>query len=345
VAGSRFREDSLVERRADVRSSRIDVLVAGTCVADILVRPVPLADSIGGGRLFHVDPIEVTSGGIVCNTGLGLARLGCSVAAASLVGDDPWGSLIRERLTAAGLDAAGIEAAAGHATSTTAVLIDPSGERSFAHHVGGCGAIDLAWIRRQLPRFARASWAVVGYAGLLPGLERDLGDAARMIREAGCRVALETGGSGGTLADVAPALPAVDLYVPSLDEAAAQTGSTDPGAIIQRYRDLGADGIVGVKLGSRGTLLSPTPGEVCEIPCLPAPGRVIDTTGAGDALLAGLLAGIIRGMAPPEACLLGAAHAACCVTAAGATAGLRSFDETLLLARGSPLEDSECPHS
>ena len=53
-------------------------------VADILVRPVPLAQPVGGGRLLHVDPIEVTTGGIVCNTGIGLARLGLTVAAAGM---------------------------------------------------------------------------------------------------------------------------------------------------------------------------------------------------------------------------------------------------------------------
>ena len=65
---------------------------------------------------------------------------------------------------------------------------------------------------------------------------------------------------------------------------------------------------------------------------MPAPDAVIDTTGAGDALVAGLVAGIVRGMPPREACLLGAANAAWCVTAAGATAGLRPFEETQLLA-------------
>ena len=51
-------------------SKLFDCVVAGTCVADILVRPVPLEAPIGGGRLFHVDPVEVTTGGIVCNTGV-----------------------------------------------------------------------------------------------------------------------------------------------------------------------------------------------------------------------------------------------------------------------------------
>ena len=141
------------------------------------------------------------------------------------------------------------------------MLIDPAGERSFAHHVGGCAAIDLAWIRRQLPQLARAEWVVLGYVGLLPGLEADLAAAVTAIRAAGCRLAVETGGGGGRLADVAPALPLLDLYVPSLDEASAQTGCDDPRAILARYRDLGAAGILGVKLGSQGTLLSPAAGS------------------------------------------------------------------------------------
>lgn len=309
-----------------------DVAVVGTVVADILVRPVPLGEPVGDGRLFHVEPIEVTTGGIVCNTGLGLARLGLRVAAGGLVGGDLWGDLIRERLTAAGVDSGAVATLPTAATSTTAVLIDPTGERSFAHHVGACGDLDLMFIRRQAARLTRAGWVVLGYAGLLPGLEPDLGEAVKLLRSAGCRVALETGGSGGRLDDVVPSLPHLDLFVPSLGEAAAQTGCDEPLEIIARYRALGAAGIVGVKSGSAGTLLSPSPDAFIQIPCLPPPGPVADTTGAGDAFLAGLIAGIIRGMSPREAGLLGAATAACCVTGVGATAGLRSFAETLAVA-------------
>jgi hypothetical protein len=89
---------------------------------------------------------------------------------------------------------------------------------------------------------------------------------------------------------------------------------------------------VGVKLGTRGTLLSPNEGEWLEIPCVPAPGPVIDTTGAGDSLLAGLLTGLLRGMSARDAGLLGAATAACCVTGLGATEGLRGYEETARLA-------------
>jgi sugar/nucleoside kinase (ribokinase family) len=309
-----------------------DAIVCGTCVADILVRPVPLATGIGSGTLFHVGPIEVTTGGIVANTGIGMARLGMRVAAATLVGDDPWGTLIRTRLAAEGLDVAAVETVGDAATSTTAVLIDPGGERSFAHHGGAPTAIDAGFFRRHAARFATARLAVIGYVGLLPALERDVAAALGIVKAAGCLVALETAGDGGLLATVAPALRLVDLYVPSLAEARHQTGLDDPRSIIACYRSHGATGVVGVKLGARGTLLSPRDGEWVEVPCLPAPGPVVDTTGAGDALLAGLLTGTLRGHGTRDAGLLGAAAAACCVTGLGATAGLRDYASTAGLA-------------
>lgn len=310
----------------------LDCIVCGTCVADILVRPVPLSQPVGSGRLFHVEPIGVTTGGIVCNSGTAMRRLGLRVAASSLLGNDLWADVVRSRLAAEGIDTAALESHATLSTSTTAALIDPSGERSFAHHVGAPAAIDLAFIRRQAAHFGNSRMALIGYFGLLPSLEPVLANALAIIQATGCRVALETGGSGGTLAAIAPALPQVDIYVPSLDEAIHQTGLSDPREIIACYRQHGAAGVVGVKLGTRGTLLSPSAGEILEIPCLPAPGPVVDTTGAGDSFLAGLVAGILQGMPIREAGLLGAATAACCVTGVGATAGLRSFEDTLHLA-------------
>jgi ribokinase len=68
------------------------------------------------------------------------------------------------------------------------------------------------------------------------------------------------------------------------------------------------------------------------VPPTKPPGDVIDTTGAGDCFLGGLLAGFIRGLSPADAGKLGAATGACCITCLGATAGIRGFDETATLA-------------
>ena len=98
------------------------------------------------------------------------------------------------------------------------------------------------------------------------------------------------------------------------------------------YRACGAPGVLGVKLGAEGALLSLTDGEFIDINKVDPPGELVDTTGAGDCFYAGLLAGLLRGMTVDQAGRLGAATGACCVTAVGASAGLRSYDETLRLA-------------
>jgi sugar/nucleoside kinase (ribokinase family) len=314
-----------------VPDTEFDCLVCGTCTVDVLTRPVPLSEPPGAGRLFHVGPIEAVTGGLVCNAGVAMSRLGLRVAAVGLVGHDAWADVVRAGLAAEGIDATGMESRHGAATSTTVVLVDPSGERSFAHHVGACAALDAGFVERQVDLLTRCSWAMLGYFGLLPTLERSLPRALTAIRRAGCRTALDTAGDGGALADLAPALPLIDLFVPSLAEACRQTGLTDPRSIVDCYRAHGAAGIVGVKLGSRGALLQAADGAWSEIPCITAPAPVADTTGAGDAFLAGLVAGLVRGMALGEAGLLGAATAACCVTGVGATAGLRTLPETLAL--------------
>jgi sugar/nucleoside kinase (ribokinase family) len=310
----------------------LDCVLCGSCVADILVRPVPLDAPIGGGRLFPVQPIEVATGGIVCNSGIALARLGMKAAALTYVGNDDWGAVVRRRLQAERVDCRRLLTHPAAPTSTTAVLIDPSGERSFAHCVGAPKLIDKAMLLEHLDLFARSRMMLIGYYSLMPNLEGDLPEVLAAIRQTRCGTALDTAGDGGAMRPLDGILPHVDVYVPSHSEASRQTGHDDPRKIIDAYRTCGAPGLLGVKLGSKGALLSPVAGEYVAIDCVSAPGPVVDTTGAGDCFLAGLLAGLLNGLSIAQAGRLAAATGACCVTGYGATAGLRGYDETARLA-------------
>ena len=113
-----------------------DCIVCGSCVVDVLVRPVQLDAPIGGGQLVRTDPLLLTTGGIVSNAGITLARLGMRTAAFTYVGDDEWADVIRSRYSAEGLDTTHLMTHGSAPSSTTAVLIDHSGERSFLHAVG-----------------------------------------------------------------------------------------------------------------------------------------------------------------------------------------------------------------
>jgi len=311
----------------------LDCVVCGSCVADVLVRPFSLETPIGPGVAAEVDPIELATGGIVCNSGIAMTRLGLKVAALGYVGDDHWGAMIRDRLEAEHIDCARLLIHPTAGTTTAVVLIDPGGQRSFAYSTGATERMDRAVLMEHLDLFARSRMILLGYYALLPKLEEDLPEVLAAIRRTGCRTALDTAAEGGRMQPLDRILPELDVYVPSHAEAARQTGRTDPEAIIEAYRDCGAPGLLGVKLGAEGALLSPAAGQYVAIDPVTPPGAVVDTTGAGDCFYAGLLAGLLRGMSPDEAGRLAAASGACCVTAKGATAGVRNYEETARLIR------------
>lgn len=310
----------------------IDVVVCGSCVVDVLVRPAPLDRPIGGGQLIRTEPLVATTGGIVSNAGTTLARLGMQTAAFTYVGQDEWAELVRARYAAEGIDTTRLLAHESEPTSTTAVLIDEHGERSFLHAVGAPKKLDRHAFEANIALFEKSRAMLLGYFSLLPNLQADLPEVLRMLREVGCLTAMDAAGSGGTLDDLAPCLPHLDLYVPSHNEASHQTGLEDPAAILAAYRAAGAAGFLGVKLGAQGALLSPQEGELIQTHCVAPPGPVVDTTGAGDSFIGGLLCGLLRGMPPVDAGKLAAACGARCVTALGATTAMGDYESTARLA-------------
>jgi sugar/nucleoside kinase (ribokinase family) len=310
----------------------LDCVVVGSCVMDVLARPVPLSEPIGSGRLIETEPLLLTTGGIVSNAGITLARLGMRVAAFTYLGDDEWAEIVRRRFAAEGIDTTALTTRTERATSTSAVLIDTSGERSFVHYAGAPRLLDKRALLDRLDLFARSRAMLIGYYPLMTRLQDDLSDVLAAIRQTGCMTAMDAAGDGGTMQPLARILPHLDFYLPSAMEAEHQTGCATPQAMIKAYRNAGATGWLGIKLGARGTLVSPPTGELIEIAAVTPPGPVVDTTGAGDCFYGGLLAGVLRGLAPADCGKLAAAAGACCVSGLGATTAIRGFEETARLA-------------
>ncbi len=316
-------------------SRMLDCLVCGSCVVDLLTRPVKLDEPIGHGRLHTVGPIEVAAGGITSNAGATMARLGAKVGVLSYVGQDVWADVIRKLYRDEGIDDSTLTAHPTLPTSTTVVAIDEGGERSFFHCVGAPKVLDAAVFLDRLEVFSRCRYMLLGYYSLMPRLEADLPRVLERIREAGCRTALDAAGTGGGMRPLDSILPHLDTYIPSHAEACHQTGlgeAEDPRRIIEVYRKYCRDGLLGVKLGRQGVMLSPEAGQFLCVPAVPAPGPVVDTTGAGDSFLGGLIVGLSRGLGVEDAARLGTAAAACCVTSLGGSTGGRDYATTARLA-------------
>lgn len=310
----------------------IDCVVVGSCVVDILARPVPLDAPIGRDSLLDIEPPVLTTGGLVSNAGITLARLGMRVAAITYVGNDEWAEIIRRRFSAEGIDTSAITTHTERATTTSVVLTDPSGDRSFVHYAGAHRLLDKQSLVKRMDLFRRSRAMLIGYFPHLTQLQDDLPDLLAAIRETGCLTAMDSAGTGGAMEPLARIVPHLDFFVPNESEAAHQTGEAKPPAMIAAFRRAGAGGVVGIKCGKAGALISPRPGELFDVPAIDPPGPVVDTTGAGDCFFAGLLTGILRGLPPQDAARLAAAAGACCVTGLGATTAIRDFQETAKLA-------------
>ena len=301
-------------------------IICGSCVVDLPCLNVRLGSTIGRDQTLPIDPIELSSGGITCNTGIALQRLGVSSQALTLTGADVWGQYIRQTLVDAGV---GTDLLCTHPhapTTAVVVLIDEDGSRSFLAPAVKTATkfLDANFVRAQRTHLEEADYCILGYYGRMPLLEPELPSLLAEIQGYGCRTAMDSASDGGDPVRLSKILPYLDIYVPSQVEASQQTKLRDPAKMIEWFRQYNDYGILGVKLGERGAILhTPEDGFIIVSACPPST-PIVDTTGAGDCFMAGLIAGLDRGLTAKEAGKWAAAAGALAITARGGHQGVTS---------------------
>jgi sugar/nucleoside kinase (ribokinase family) len=306
----------------------MDAALFGLIVADLIASPMNLRQPPAPGGLAVLDTLELTTGGNVCNTGIAMAKLGMTVAAAGLVGKDVLGAAMIERLNQSGLDTACVLADSRAQTSATVVAVEPGGERVFFHTPGVTKLLDVNVFRRCIPTFARCDVVQVGYFGLLPALTPELPNVLAELKRAApnTKIALDTVNPPADAALLWPILPHLDLFAPSRTEAQALTGESIPHRMVAAFREHMGEGLIGIKLDADGCYLDD--GRVsATVPAYKI--TPVDTTGAGDTWFGALLTALAKAMPLEQAGKFANRAAADCCTAFGASAGVRSFDETL----------------
>ena len=98
-------------------------------------------------------------------------------------------------------------------------------------------------------------------------------------------------------------------------------------SIVEALIDAGAPHVVGVKLADQGCYISD--GRHGKVVRAKSVKRIVDTTGAGDAFVAGFIAAILRGFDPFRAARVANSVAASCVSAVGASTAIKTLDEYL----------------
>lgn len=303
-----------------------DVVCLGILVADAIARPVDGLPPRGSLEL--VDEISLHGGGCALNTATVLRRLGLASGAVGKVGADAFGDFVLQLLDERGVDRSGVVQEAGVPTSATVALVDSGGERTFLHLPGANGSVRLEELDRDV-LFSGRALHVAGSL-VMPALDGE--PTAAVLGEArgrGLLTSLDTvWDATGRWERLLPALPLLDLFVPSLAEGTALSGLEEPEAVAAWLRERGV-GTVALKLGSEGCYVS---GEEYEGFVAAPAVAAVDATGAGDAFAAGILYGRLAGWPLERSARFANAVGALATTAVGAVEGVTGLEDVLVLA-------------
>ena len=310
----------------------MDVLSLGIFVVDVLGRPIDRFPEKGKLELF--DQLEIHSGGCANNTAIALSRLGVSVGVIGKIGNDQFGDIILHALTDNEVNTTGLIRDADVNTSFTFVAIASDGERSFCHYIGANGTFsedDINWDLIKTTKILHVAGALV-----MPQFDgKPMANVLKKAKELGITTSLDTAwdATGKWLDTLEPCLPYVDIFLPSLTEAERLTGNSELKSITTFLREYGI-GTIGIKMGKEGSFVS-TPDEEFYVPAYSV--NIVDATGAGDAYVAGFLAGIIKGWDIRMTAQLASASGAACVTAIGTTAGIENLEATMRICEGNTI--------
>lgn len=325
-------------------SSDRRLLVVGSLNLDVIIEVDRLPAK--GENIVARSPNPSTAlGGKGANQAIAAARLanGAAVDFVCQFGNDEHAAQLKSTLAASGVGLGSCGQAAKSASGQGLVFLEEDGSVS-AVVLGG--ANEVGWSEEFA---ASLSATVRGASALL--LQREIPEEmneilAKAAHEAGVPVLQDIGGAERPISD---ALLALLTYVcPNETELARLTSMPTSTrdevlAAAKSLQSRGANNVL-VTLGSEGSVLLAADGRVVEQPALSVPGgKIVDTTGAGDAYRAAFAVCLVEGRPLPECIRFAAAAGAVAVSRLGAEPSLPTRAECEAVMAGAALPLREAP--
>ncbi|MCX6089671.1 MAG: carbohydrate kinase family protein [Candidatus Atribacteria bacterium] len=296
----------------------------GILVADLVGRPIDHFPE--KGQLMIIPQMGLYVGGGAHNTGVVLRRLGEEVVVVGKVGKDGLGEFVVNTLKKRGIDTRGIVSTEDYPTSSTMVMVDGKGERSFIHCTGANRSLQERDILDEF--FLDSQLVHISGTFLLPSFDGpDTAHFFQRVKEKGIITSLDTywDESGKWLQTIEPSLPYIDIFISNRDESTRISGQRHLVENAQFFLDYGIK-VVAIKMGDEGSFIM-TNKEKIFVP--PYRVEVVDGTGAGDAFAAGFLVGYLKNWDLDRTGRFGNACGAMCVQKMGSTEGVGDFEEVM----------------
>ncbi len=290
----------------------------GQMVADVIAKGVKRIPEKGVADF--IDSVTLKTGGCALTCAVVMDRLKADVAIFGLLGEDPQGKFILDAIRGSGIDLRGVRISSRVSTTTSVIVTDAQGERSFLYAPGSVEAFSLADIDMELLE-ACDIWHFPGVSKLT---SLDLRGLLERGKKLGKILTMDTDydATGKWYENIAPYLEYLNYFLPSYDEAHRIAALRDPGAIAKFFLGKGVEHVV-IKLGAEGCFGMDARGSF-GIPGFAVP--CVDTTGAGDSFVAGFLYGITHQWDLKRCCLFANACGALSVMEIGAGGHIRDYE-------------------
>lgn len=297
-------------------------------IGELLIDFVP---TVTGQGLADAEAFKKAAGGAPANVAVGVARLGVSSAFMGMVGEDGFGHFLADTLGQAGVDTAPLRFTAVARTALAFVSLRADGEREFlfyrspsADMLFSPNDVDEGAIRAARAfHFGSISLiAEPARSGTLHAVALARRHGKLVTYDPNLRLALWPSADAAR-AGMRQGLAEADIVKIGEEELEFITGESDP---VRAARRLWHDRLklVAITRGAAGSAWLTRHGQG-EVPGFKV--AAVDTTGAGDAFMAGLIAGLLtsneaaQGEVPQEAARLDAicrfANAAGALTTTG----------------------------
>jgi fructokinase len=314
-----------------------EILVAGETLIDFLPeRPGPITD---------VERFDRRPGGAPANVAVALERLDRTPLFWTRVGDDPFGRYLTATLDSHGLPDRFVERDPSAKTSLAFVTHDDDGDREFSFYRDETADTRLEPGRIDDETLAEIEWVHAGGVALSTGSSREATlDLLERAAESGCTVSFDPNARPELWPDgefrtvVRTALAHVDVLKAAEEELEALGfAGEDVEAMARKVLALdegpslvfatrGGDGALAVaSADARWAGTAEHAGYDAD---------VVDTTGAGDAFVAGAIASLADGRDLEETLAFANAVGAAATTAAGAMTALPDRDAVAAIRDG-----------
>lgn len=274
----------------------MSILCIGSAVIDIVCASVP--DPAQWQEKQRIRQVRMLPGGDALNQSVTLSRLGQKVYLVSAAGPDDNGVLLRTMLEDRGVDTAFLAVLPETSTGTSVVLVGMDGEK----HIFAAGGAYRQLTAADLPPLDGVQAVSVGSLLQMPALEQEgLAAYLHSAHGQGIPVFADLGSEKERpeADEIRALLPDIDYFLPSRKDALKITGTETPEAAAEALYALGSRHVV-IKCGGDGSYyLSGT--ERGWVPALPV--QPVDTTGAGDCMVAVFVSEILKGSGLQTACV------------------------------------------